>query len=249
MFYSFPQIQLDNDIEDRIYDIMTQQKEEEFFTHSFEKLKLLNYYFQIYSDWARGKKEMVLVSIMINKQISPEIEESISSLCRKFTEKMQSNKEIFTGFYINELRNYEEDNKERIKFNEPLIKELINDLYWDTIEETRKKSEEEKITVLLNDRYVFESLEKMSGELKIISREVSNDEGRLKENPEIRNSITKLNNIIEDLYEGFIEKMTNLDIEEGSDLLSTDDDLDDETQKSKKALLEVLVGEINGDEK
>lgn len=247
VFYSFPETPLGKEISDRLYDIMTQQNEEEFFTHSFENLKILNYYFQVPSEWARGKREMVMVSIIINQQISPEIEESLSLLCKRFSTQMQSNENIYAGFYIYELNKHDEVDKERIIENESLIKELVQDLYWETVEETRKKSEEEKITLLLNDRYIFESLEKMSKELKIISREIRSYEDPPKANSDIRNSISNLNQIIDDLYEGYIERMSSLDIENETGLLSPDDEMNDDLKKSKKELLQLLQGEIGGE--
>jgi len=226
---------------------MTQQKEEEFFIHSFENLKILNFYFQIPSEWARGKREMVMISIIINQQISPEIEESISLLCKQFSELMQSDEDIYTGFYTYELNKHDEVDRERIIENESLIKQSVRDLYWETVEETRKKSEEEKITLLLNDRYIFESLEKMSRELRIISREISSYEDPPKANSDIRKSISTLNKIIDDLSEGFIEKMSSLDIEYEDVLFPPDEEMDAETKKSKKELLRVLEGEIGRD--
>ena len=248
IFYTFPKTQVGSEISDRLYDVMTQQNEEEFFTHTFGNLKLLNYYFQIRSDWARGNREMLMLSIMITQQISPHIEESIASLCKKFVERMRSNKDIFTGFHIKELNKYEEDDKKRIIKSELLMREWVKDLYWETLEETRKKSEEEKITVLLNDRYIFESLEKMSGELKNISREIeiSSSGESLKANTNIKHSISNLNKIIDDLYGGYIEKMTVLDIEDENGLFSTDEDMDEDIQKSKKELIQVLEGEVSG---
>ena len=53
-----------------------------------------------------------------------------------------------------------------------------------------------------------------------------------------------LNKIIDDLYEGYIEKMTALDIEEEGDLFTTDEELDADIQKSKKELIRVLEEEI-----
>jgi len=229
---------------DRLYDIMTQQNEEEFFTNSFENLKVLNFYFQIRSDWARGNKEMLMVTIMTKQQISLEIEESISILCKEFSKKMQNTEDIFTGFYIKELSTYDESDKERIKKNETIIKDWVNDLYWETLEDTRKKSEEQKITLLLNDRYIFESLEDISRELKIIGREISMSEDLLKKNSHIQNSLSNLNKIINDLSEGYIEKMTELDIEYEDDLFSTEDDADIDLQKNKKELIHVLEGEV-----
>jgi len=220
---------------------MTQQKEEEFFMHSFEDFKFLNYYFQIKSDWARGFKEMLMVSIIIYHQISPEIEESITLLCKKFAEMMRSNEDIFTGFYLNEIRNYDEADKERIKLNEQLIKNETRELYWETVEETRKKSEEQ----IESNRYIFESLEEMSRELKIIDEEIERSESSLNTNPNIKDSVSNLKSIINDLYEGFIEKLTILDLEEENGLLSTNDEMDIDMQKRKKELLKVLEGEFS----
>lgn len=220
---------------------MTQQKGEEFFIHAFEDFKFLNYYFQIKSDWARGFKEMLMISIIIYHQISPEIEESISSLCRKFAEMMKSNEDIYTGFYINEISNYDETDKERIKLNEQLIKDETRELYWETVEETRKKSEEQ----IENNRYIFESLEEMSRELKIIDEEIESSERGLNTNPIIKDSVSNLKSIINDLYEGFIEKMTILDLEEENGLLFTNDEMDINIQKRKKDLLKVLEGEFS----
>ncbi|MHA2393789.1 MAG: hypothetical protein ACXAEX_17775 [Promethearchaeota archaeon] len=245
IFDAFPRSRLDEGMPNRLYDIMTQQNEEEFFTQAFEDLKLLNYYFQVPSDWARGYREMVMLSIVINQYISPEIEESISSLCKEFTEKMQSTEDIFTGFYMRELKDYDEKDKERIKKNETIIKGWVRDFYWEIIEETRKVSEEEIISSLLDDRYVFESLEKMSEELKTISKEINKSDENVRNNSDIKNAISSLNTIIDDLYEGFIEKMTILDIENQNGLLTTDDEMELDVQMRKKKLLQILQGEVS----
>ena len=159
---------------------------------------------------------------------------------------MQSNEDIFTGFHLKELNKYNEDDKERIRTSEGLIKEWVKDLYWEILEETRKKSEEEKITVLLNDRYIFESLEKMSGELKNISREINSSDS-LKTNLNVRNSISRLNKVIDDLYSGYIEKMSEIDIENENGLFPTEEDEDSDIKKSKKEkLLQLLEDEISG---
>jgi len=236
------------EISDRLYDVMTQQQEEEFFIQSFEEFKFLNYYFQISSDWARGSREMVMVSIIIYHQITPEIEESITSIFRKFAEMMQSNKDIYTGFYINDIKNYDETEKEKIKKNEQLIKDEIRELYWGTIEETRKKLEEQKLTQLENDRYVFESLEEMSKELKIINEEIKSSDSNLKTNLIIKYSISNLKNIIKDLNEGFIEKMTIIDIEEENGLLASNDESEIEIQERKNELLKILKEEVSEEE-
>jgi len=187
-----------------------------------------------------------MLSIMTNQQVSLEIEVTISDLSKKFSEKMQSKQDIFTGFHIKELNNHDEDDKERIRKNDSLIKKWVQDLYWKILEDTRKISEEEKLTLISDDRYIFESLEKMSKEVKKISKEISESKDSLKENLDIRTAISNLNKIIDDLNEGFIEKMTDLDIESENGLFSTEDEFDIDVQKSKKELIRILEGEVIG---
>ncbi|MFW9824971.1 MAG: hypothetical protein ACFFE4_18665 [Candidatus Thorarchaeota archaeon] len=227
---------------------MTQQKGEEFFIHSFEEFKFLNYYFQIPSDWARGSREMVMISVILYHQVSLEIEESIAGLCKKFADMMQKHEDIFSGFYIHSINNYDEDDQEKIKRNEQLIKKEIRDLYWETISETRKKSEEQILSQLENDRYIFESIEEMSRELNIMNNEIESSEGTLKTNSNIKNSMTRLKTTINDLYEGFIEKMTILDLDEEISIIQPNNELDSDIQKRKKELLKVLEDEISGEE-
>ena len=161
IFYSYPKSSLDKTLSVKIANIMDQQFNEGFFTHSFENVKSLNYYFEIQSDWARGNKEMLMVSTILDQQISPEIEDKISASCSEFSEQLQSNEEIFTAFYINDI-NYHENDKELILKNYALIKAWVDNLYWHIIEDTREKTEEEKIAILLNDQQIFETLKRLS---------------------------------------------------------------------------------------
>lgn len=140
---------------------MDQQFNEGFFTHSFENLKSLNYYFEIHSDWARGNKEMLMFSIILDQQIAPSIEQTIANLCTEFSERLKSNEEIFTGFYINE-KDYHEEDVEKITKNNAFIKAWVKNLYWAIMEEMREKTEEQKIAILINNPHIFKTLEKLS---------------------------------------------------------------------------------------
>jgi hypothetical protein len=86
----------------------------------------------------------------------------------------------------------------------------------------------------------------MSKEVKKISKEINLSKNSLKRNSNIKDSILKLNKIIDDLYEGYIERMTVLDIESENGFLSPNEDLD--IEKRKKELLSVLEGEVSGTE-
>jgi len=162
VFYSYPESMLDEQLSLRIANIMDQTVSEGFFTHSFENKNSMNYYFEIHSDWARGNKEMLMVSIIFNQQTNPEIEQNVLSLCTDFSEKLQSNEEIFTAFYINDINNFDENDKETIFNNNSLIKLWVKELYWATLEETRERSEEERIATLLNKKHIFLTLKKLS---------------------------------------------------------------------------------------
>ena len=50
VFNSYPKNSLEKDLSDKIADFMSQQYKEGFFTHSFENLKSMTYYFEINSD-------------------------------------------------------------------------------------------------------------------------------------------------------------------------------------------------------
>ena len=162
VFYSYPENMLDEQLSARIANIMDQTVSEGFFTHSFEKNSSNNYYFEIYSDWARGNKEMLMVSIIFDQQINSEIEQNVNVLCTEFLEKLLSNEEIYTAFYINDINNFDEPDKDLIYKNNSLIKLWVKELYWATLEETREKSEEEKIAALLNKKFIFLTLKKLS---------------------------------------------------------------------------------------
>ncbi len=167
IFYSYPEGMLDRidkDLSVRIANIMDQTFSEGFFTHSFENLNSMNYYFEIHSDWARGNKEMVMISVILksNEKPSPEVEENVLSLCSEFSERLQSNEQIFTAFYINDLSSFDENDKESINGNNSLIKLWVKELYWATVEETREKTEEEKIAYLMNKKHIFSTLKKLS---------------------------------------------------------------------------------------
>ncbi len=162
VFYSYPENILDDQLSTRIANIMDQQFIEGFFTHSFEDIITMNYYFEIQSDWARGNKDMLMISFIFDEQITTEIEEKIQSLCNEFSEKLKSNEAIYTAFHISDIKNFDKEEQEIIVKNNELIKLWVRELYWATIEITREKTEEEKLANLLNKKYIFLILRKLS---------------------------------------------------------------------------------------
>ena len=162
VFYSYPEGMLNEDLSVRIANIMDQTFSEGFFTHSFENLNSMNYYFEIHSDWARGNKEMLMISIIFEQQTTPEMEQNVSTLSNEFSERLKSNEDIFTAFRQNEINNLKEDERESVIKNNSLIKLWVKELYWATVEVTKEKTEEEKIAYLLNKKHIFLTLRKLS---------------------------------------------------------------------------------------
>jgi hypothetical protein len=161
VFYSYPKDLLERELEVQIANIMDQHLREGFFTYSFENFNSLNYYFEIYSDWARGNKEMLMFSIILEQQITSANEEIITNLCSDFSETLQSNEEIFMGFYINE-KEYLEEYVELILKNNAIIKAGVKSLYREVMDEIREKTEEEKIAILISNKHIYETIKKLS---------------------------------------------------------------------------------------
>ena len=162
VFYSYPENELDEQLSTRIANIMDQTVSEGFFTHSFENKISMNYYFEVPSKWARKNKEMLMVSSIFYRQLTPEMEQNVINLLTEFSEKLHLIKEIFTAFYINDINNMEEPEREVIYKNNSLVRSWIKELYLTTIEDTREKSEEEKIAALLSKKHIFLTLKKLS---------------------------------------------------------------------------------------
>jgi len=161
VIYSYPENMLEEDLSVRIANIMDQTFNEGFFTHSFENVNSMNYYFEIHSDWARGNKDMLMASVILEK-MTMEMEQNVSQLLNEFSEKLKSNEEIFKSFMIDELHNLDERERENVIKNNSLVKLWVKELYWATVEVTKEKTEEEKIAYLLNKKHIFLTLAKLS---------------------------------------------------------------------------------------
>ena len=111
VFFSYPLEFLSRDLSDKIVNNMDQQMDKGGFggwMKDIGNLKILNYCIEISSDWARGNKEMLMLSIKSHRRISHEDREIISLIFRQSFDEMPSNKEFFKVFYINEMKNFDD---------------------------------------------------------------------------------------------------------------------------------------------
>ena len=100
VFYSFPEDALNNVEKEIIVEIMIQSFKERFFVRQSSIVSSLNYYFELHSDWARGNKEMLMISIILDRKVSQAIEEIIQSLCTDFESQLSSIQDLFKALYI-----------------------------------------------------------------------------------------------------------------------------------------------------
>jgi len=106
---------------------------ERIFTYSFKDISLLNYYFEIRSSWTCGGQEILMLTFVFQRN-SLDSEQKIIDLFKKFQNRLDSEENTFTGFYINDIESREEIDKEIIVKNNSLIKLYIKELYLSILE-------------------------------------------------------------------------------------------------------------------
>ena len=91
----------------------------------------MNYYFEIDSDWSRGNKEMILLSIVVDTSINDIFEQKIELLCQELANKFQETESIFKGLWIGRLDEIRgiENKKHEIESKAKLIQAYIKEFY------------------------------------------------------------------------------------------------------------------------
>ncbi|MFX1275520.1 MAG: hypothetical protein ACFFAT_10800, partial [Promethearchaeota archaeon] len=112
---------------------MAEATKKEFFVYLSNVIpSTLNYYFEINSEWARGNKEMLMITIMVNKPIIPLMEEDIQEICVKFAEKVKNIEGAFKALYLKDINSFQEkDRSDIIKINENMqvnLKKFYNEI-------------------------------------------------------------------------------------------------------------------------
>ncbi len=163
VFYSYPYNDLEKYVKERIANIMDQVLTEEFVTFSFDKYHSLNYYFEIDSDWARGYKETLMLSVIFDDHISIEMEKAILTICIELSDWLKSKKNIFTGFYET-YSTYYQDKKSRniIDENSLIIKSWVEEFYNAILEAVQEKDEKEDITAFIEKENILMILKYLS---------------------------------------------------------------------------------------
>ena len=102
IFHNYPVKALTNTERMDIIQNMDQAYKKEFFVLQSNTIpSSINYYFEIHSEWARGNKEMLLISLIINKPITPLLEELFQPICKDFATQLKNERNTFKALYIN----------------------------------------------------------------------------------------------------------------------------------------------------
>lgn len=96
---SYPEKILSDDQSKKLCKELEIAIREGFFSRSYPDISHVSYYFEIPSDWARGKKEMLLLSFVFRKLPGKDISNQLHLKLIKFVEKMQVHPDIFKGYY------------------------------------------------------------------------------------------------------------------------------------------------------
>lgn len=87
--------------------------DEGFFTYNLPKLKTANYYFTVSSPWARGRKEMLMISVIIQEQ-DPDLDYYENKL-EEFVQVIKGIPDVFKSCYFRNPQDGEEEEITRLK--------------------------------------------------------------------------------------------------------------------------------------
>ncbi len=162
VYYAYPAMALNEEQKTRLADIMDQPYEDGFFTQKFGDLTSINYYFEITSNWARGGKEMLMISFVFNITPTPEIEDLLKKYCIDFIDKLKGHALIYKSFYDVEDKHVEKGDIPKIREFRKKIEFWVQELYWTGIESLRARTEEEKWASIMARPEIFKVIQKLS---------------------------------------------------------------------------------------
>jgi len=131
IFYSYPEDVFTEREKYNASNLIETVIKEKFFTYQTIFFSSMNYYFEIDSDWSRGNKEILMVTIVLNTSINEVIEENIELLCQELELKFQESENIYKGLWIEHLDEIKEVaiKKQEVESKAKLIREYIKEFY------------------------------------------------------------------------------------------------------------------------
>jgi hypothetical protein len=147
IFYSYPEDALTNVEKESLVGIMTQSFKERFFPYQTSTISTINYYFEVQSEWARGNKEMLMISVLLDQKITNAIEEIIKTVCLDLESQINSTQNIFKALYVNELDSFSAEEHAEIMGSYGDLKVYLQEFYKKIKILQRRKNAKHIITV------------------------------------------------------------------------------------------------------
>jgi hypothetical protein len=130
VFYAYPEAILEEVFGTQISNIMEQVSKEGFFVHQSSTVpSSLNYYFEIPSEWARGGKEMLIISVFLDTLTNKRLEESFQEICDNFVSQLKNTEGLFKALYMEKRDKIQEKDYSDIKKMNESLRNKIKSLY------------------------------------------------------------------------------------------------------------------------
>jgi hypothetical protein len=145
LLFSYPPDTLSHEIQSQISDAINNLDVEGFFTHSFATITSLDYFFELNSSWARGNKEMILLSTIFEEKVAPEIDYALRFLSVEFAASLKNAEESFKGFHSKDEKKYPKEESANIREMKAYILQNLELLFFATNETISEKIFEKQI--------------------------------------------------------------------------------------------------------
>jgi len=159
-FYCYPENILSEEQQYRISKELELNFEKGFFTRSYPDFKALHYYFEIPSEWARGKVEMCLISLIYEKMPSKETITNISFRLSELIDRVLKKPGVSMGFYKTGYGI--KTNLAEIEQMHEYLHKWVVDVYRQCIEEFYGTTSEVKFANILQDFNRVRLIEKLT---------------------------------------------------------------------------------------
>jgi len=159
-FYCYPEEILSEEQQYRISKELELNFEQGFFTRSYPDFKALHYYFEVPSEWARGKAEMCLLSLIFERMPSKETITNISFRLSELIDKLLKKPGVSMGFY--KFGYGIKENLAEIDQMHDYLHKWVTDVYRQCIEEFYGTTSEVKFANILQDFNRVRLIEKLS---------------------------------------------------------------------------------------
>ncbi len=132
---SYPEIELEEDIIEKLIRFFDLDINETFFEIILinKKKRIINLYFEVISEWARGNKELAMLSLIMKEKYESRL---IYTFLVDTVQKIRSKENIFKAFYKNDDFRY---NDIEIDLGYETIKRILFDCLNNLIDRLNSK--------------------------------------------------------------------------------------------------------------